>query len=56
MLFRPYLNVVRLHLLIFAFAAISAARLESFGVFALAYAVYFSPWRYVLSPRAVSAA
>jgi hypothetical protein len=44
-LFRPYLNVVRLHLLIFAFAAISAAGLESFGVLALVYAVYFFPWR-----------
>jgi hypothetical protein len=48
-LFRPYLNVVRLHLLIFAFAAVSAAGLESFGVFALVYAVYFFPWRLALS-------
>jgi hypothetical protein len=51
MMFRPYLNVVRLHVLIFAFAAIGAAGLESFGVFALVYAVYFFPWRVVAQAR-----
>jgi hypothetical protein len=47
MLFRPYLNVVRLHLLIFFFAAVRAAELESFAVYGIVYAVYFFPWRLV---------
>lgn len=51
LLYRPYLNVARLHVLIFAFAAISTVGLESFGVFALVYAVYFFPWRVVAGIR-----
>ena len=41
----PYKNVIRLHLLIFFFAFASVAKLESFLVYAVVYAVYFFPWR-----------
>ncbi|WP_460237443.1 DUF6498-containing protein [Aurantivibrio plasticivorans] len=41
----PYKNVIRMHVLIFVFAGLSYFELESFGVFALVYAVYFFPWR-----------
>jgi hypothetical protein len=47
LLFRPYLNVVRLHLLIFFFAAAHLVRLDGFAVYAVVYAVYFFPWRLV---------
>jgi hypothetical protein len=39
--------VVRLHLLIFFFAAAHFLKLESFLVYAVVYAVYFFPWRLV---------
>ena len=41
---RPYLNVIRMHLLIFFFGACHILRIESFAVFAAVYAVYFFPW------------
>ena len=41
---RPYVNVVRMHLLIFFFAGCHAMQIESFGVYAAVYAVYFFPW------------
>ena len=41
----PYRNVVRLHLLIFFFAAAHFAKLDNFLVYAVVYAVYFFPWR-----------
>jgi hypothetical protein len=44
--------VVRLHLLIFFFAAVHFAQLESFAVYAIVYAVYFFPWRLVIGPAA----
>lgn len=47
LLFRPYVNVVRLHLLIFFFAAVHFAKLDGFAVYAVVYAVYFFPWRLV---------
>jgi hypothetical protein len=43
----PYRNVVRLHLLIFFFAAAHFAKLENFLVYAIVYAVYFFPWQLV---------
>ncbi len=49
-MFQPYLNVVRLHLLIFFFAAVHFAGLESFAIYAVVYAVYFFPWRFVIGP------
>ncbi len=52
MMFRPYVNVVRLHLLIFLFAAVHFARLDSFAIYAVVYAVYFFPWRLVIGPAA----
>jgi len=41
----PYRNVVRMHLLIFFFAAAHFGRFDNFAVFAVVYAVYFFPWR-----------
>lgn len=41
----PYKNVVRLHLLIFFFVFAHYAKIESFAVYAVVYAVYFFPWR-----------
>jgi len=51
-MFQPYLNVVRLHLLIFFFAAVHFAQLENFATYAVVYAVYFFPWRFVLGSGA----
>jgi hypothetical protein len=42
---RPYRNVVRMHLLIFFFAACHFLKIDSFTVYAVVYAVYFFPWR-----------
>lgn len=47
-MFRPYLNVVRMHLLIFFFAFAHFAKWESFPVYAVVYAVYFFPWRLLI--------
>lgn len=44
-LLAPYKNVVRLHLLIFFFAAVHFVGVENFFVYAVVYAVYFFPWR-----------
>ncbi|RDE25209.1 hypothetical protein DV711_06550 [Motiliproteus coralliicola] len=41
---RPYMNVVRMHLLIFFFAFCHFLALESFIVYAVVYSVYFFPW------------
>ena len=43
----PYKNVIRLHLLIFFFAAAHFLKLDSFLIYAVVYAVYFFPWRLV---------
>jgi hypothetical protein len=43
----PYKNVVRMHLLIFFFAGAHYAGLENFGVYAVVYALYFCPWRWL---------
>lgn len=51
-LFRPYRNVVRLHLLIFFFAGASFLQVDNFAVYAVVYAVYFFPWRLVRRPSA----
>ena len=45
MMFAPYKNVVRLHLLIFFFAGAHFMKWENFAVYAVVYAVYFFPWR-----------
>jgi hypothetical protein len=44
-LMAPYRNVIRMHLLIFFFAAAHALRWESFAVYGVVYAAYFFPWR-----------
>lgn len=41
----PYLQVMRMHVVIIAFGALHAARRESLAVFAAVYASYFFPWR-----------
>ncbi len=41
---RPYINVVRMHCLIFFFAFCHAMKLDSFIVYAVVYSVYFFPW------------
>lgn len=41
---RPYVNVIRMHLLIFFFAASHALHVDSFLVYAAVYGVYFFPW------------
>ncbi len=41
---RPYINVVRMHLLIFFFAFVRVLGAENFFVYAVVYAVYFFPW------------
>jgi len=41
---RPYINVVRMHLLIFFFAICHALRIDSFLVYAVVCLVYFFPW------------
>ena len=41
----PYLQVMRMHVVIIAFGAVHAARRESFAAFAVIYALYFFPWR-----------
>ncbi len=53
-MFRPYRNVVRLHLLIFFFAGASFLKVENFAVYAVVYAVYFFPWRLVRRAPAVA--
>lgn len=41
---RPYINVVRMHLLIFFFAFCHVLQVDSFFVYAMVYFVYFFPW------------
>ncbi len=41
----PYKNVIRMHLLIFFFAGASFAKLDSFFIYVVVYAVYFFPWK-----------
>lgn len=43
-IFRPYLNVIRMHLLIFFFAFSAILNINSFAVYAVVYFVYFFPW------------
>ncbi len=42
--YQPYLNVIRMHILIFFFAFAQSRGMEGFPVYALVYAVYFFPW------------
>lgn len=44
-----YVNVIRMHILIFFFAGTSMAGIENFWIYAVVYAVYFFPWSFVKS-------
>lgn len=44
---RPYINVIRMHLLIFFFGFCHLLKIDSFVVFAVVYFVYFFPWNEV---------
>ena len=44
-LYRPYLNIWRMHILIFFFAFCHALKMESFFIYAVVYLVYFFPWK-----------
>jgi hypothetical protein len=46
-MFRPYANVIRMHLLIFFFAFSSALKFDSFYVYSAIYLSYFFPWNEV---------
>jgi hypothetical protein len=50
----PYLQVMRMHVVIIAFSALHAAQRESFAVFAVIYALYFFPWRLLRRNRLAS--
>ena len=52
----PYVNVVRMHLLIFFFAICYALRVQAFIVFAAVYFVYFFPWSDIKKQRALKKA
>ena len=51
MMGRPYINVVRMHLLIFFFAISHFMKMDSFIIYAVVYAVYFFPWGEILDLR-----
>jgi hypothetical protein len=42
---RPYVNVVRMHILILFFGFCYMLKIQSFAVYAVVYFVYFFPWR-----------
>ena len=42
---RPYINVVRMQILIFVFGFCHTLKLESFFIYAVVYLVYFFPWK-----------
>jgi hypothetical protein len=41
---RPYINIFRMHLLLFFFAFCYFLKIDSFLVYAVVYSVYFFPW------------
>ncbi len=53
---RPYVNVVRMHLLIFFFAFAHFLKIDSFFVFTVVYFVYFFPWSEFKKERQKSSA
>ncbi len=56
LLSRPYVNVVRMHVLIFFFAICHALKIDSFPVYVVVYAVYFFPWSALRRPEPEPAA
>lgn len=49
---RPYMNVLRMHLLIFLFAFCNFLKIDSFAVYAAVCFVYFFPWSEIKKARA----
>jgi hypothetical protein len=41
---RPYINVIRMHVLIFFFAICHALKVDSLPIYIVVYSVYFFPW------------
>jgi hypothetical protein len=54
----PYLQVMRMHVVIIAFGALHSVQRETFTAFAVIYALYFFPWRLLRreAPAAVASA
>lgn len=50
-MFRPYINVVRMHILIFFFAFSAIMQVETFVIYATVYFVYFFPWSEIWRAR-----
>lgn len=50
----PYLQVMRMHVVIIAFSALHAVQRESFTAFAAIYALYFFPWRLLRRHKALA--
>lgn len=53
--FRPYINVVRMHVLIFVLAIGSQLNIDNFALYALVYFVYFFPWSVFKKQESVEA-
>jgi hypothetical protein len=53
-LLKPYVNVIRLHLLIFFFAGAHALGLENVAIYAVVYAAYFFPWRLLFPAKKIA--
>lgn len=53
---RPYVNVIRMHLLIFFFAFSHAVKLDHFLIYAVVYGVYFFPWAAFFRSRKAASA
>jgi hypothetical protein len=51
--FSPYVNVLRMHFLIFFFVGAHFLKLDNFFVYAVVYAVYFFPWSMLRKSKAV---
>ncbi len=54
-MFKPYINVVRMHLLIFFFAFSATMQIESLFIYATVYFVYFFPWSEIWRARRLKA-
>jgi len=48
----PYMNVIKMHFLIFFFGACSFFNLENFFIYAIVYAFYFFPWVIIFKKKA----
>jgi len=48
LIFRPYVNVVKMHIMIFFFAFCMILKADNFFIYAVVYMVFFIPWRRML--------